>query len=92
MLLQVKSGSIFDNILVTDSLDEALKFGEETWGKIKDEEKAAFDKIKEVCDYCCHLGRSLHLCIIACVGDAADAAYVLLSLLYSTCVICVGRL
>lgn len=60
MLLQVKSGSIFDNILVTDSLDEALKFGEETWGKIKDEEKAAFDKIKEVCDYCCHLGRSLH--------------------------------
>nr|QIE06775.1 calreticulin 2 [Ettlia sp. YC001] len=46
-LWQVKSGSIFDNILVTDSIDAALKFGEDTWAKIKDEEKAAFDKVKE---------------------------------------------
>lgn len=47
-LWQVKSGSIFDNVIVTDNLEEAIKFGEATWGAIKDQEKEAFDKIKEV--------------------------------------------
>jgi len=46
-LWQVKAGTIFDNIIVTDSLDTAKAFAEETWGATKDAEKAAFDKIKE---------------------------------------------
>lgn len=46
-LWQVKSGSIFDNIIVTDSLEEAETLAKETWLKSKDAEKAAFDKIKE---------------------------------------------
>lgn len=41
--LQVKSGTIFDNILITDDPDYAEKFGKETWGKTKDAEK----KMKE---------------------------------------------
>ena len=44
---QVKAGSIFDNILVADSFAEAETFAQATWGKNKDAEKAAFDKIKE---------------------------------------------
>ena len=44
---QVKSGSIFDNIIVTDDFATAKTFAEDTWGKTKDAEKAAFDKIKE---------------------------------------------
>lgn len=47
MVVQVKSGSIFDNVLVTDDEKYALKFAEETWGKSKDLEKAAFEKIEE---------------------------------------------
>jgi len=43
-LWQVKSGSIFDNIIVTDSLEEANAFADATWKKNKDAEKAAFDK------------------------------------------------
>ena len=46
-LWQVKAGSIFDNIIVTDSIAEAKKFAEETWKSVKDAEKAAFDKIKK---------------------------------------------
>ncbi|CAM9845206.1 unnamed protein product [Laminaria digitata] len=49
-LWQVKSGTIFDEILVTDSLEEAQKFGEETWAAKKDAEKeahTAFKKIKK---------------------------------------------
>jgi len=46
-LWQVKAGSIFDNIIVTDSLEEAEKFANETWAKNKDAEKEMFDKIKE---------------------------------------------
>ena len=45
--LQVKAGSIFDNIIVTDDFATAEKFAQDTWGKTKDAEKAAFDKIKE---------------------------------------------
>lgn len=33
--LQVKSGTIFDNILITDDPDFAKEFGESTWGKTK---------------------------------------------------------
>ncbi|KAF6251358.1 Calreticulin family-domain-containing protein [Scenedesmus sp. NREL 46B-D3] len=46
-LWQVKAGTIFDNIIVTDSLEDAKKFAEDTWGKTKDGEKEMFDKIQE---------------------------------------------
>merc|ERR1712212_1320538 len=42
-LWQVKSGTIFDNFLVSDDIEEAKKIGEETWGVTKDAEK----KMKE---------------------------------------------
>jgi len=42
-LWQVKAGTIFDNILLTDSEAEATAFREETWGANKDAEKKMFD-------------------------------------------------
>jgi calreticulin len=42
-LWQVKSGTIFDNVLVTDDVETAKTFAEETWGATKDAEK----KMKE---------------------------------------------
>jgi len=38
-LWQVKSGTIFDNVMVTDDEKAAEDFGNETWGKTKDPEK-----------------------------------------------------
>lgn len=35
MSLQVKSGTIFDNFLITDDVKEAEEFGKETWGATK---------------------------------------------------------
>lgn len=46
-LWQVKSGTIFDNIIVTDSIQEAKDFYDATTGKSKDAEKKAFDKVEE---------------------------------------------
>ncbi|RCV40090.1 hypothetical protein SETIT_9G023700v2 [Setaria italica] len=46
-LWQVKSGTLFDNILITDDPEYAKKFAEETWGKHKDAEKAAFDEVEK---------------------------------------------
>ncbi|KAJ3411853.1 hypothetical protein HDV05_001642 [Chytridiales sp. JEL 0842] len=46
-LWQVKSGTIFDNIIVTDSVEEAKAFSKETYEKLKDAEKAAKDKLDE---------------------------------------------
>lgn len=46
-MFQVKAGSIFDNIIVTDSIEEAEAFLEETFTKHKDAEKEAFDKAEE---------------------------------------------
>jgi calreticulin len=43
---QVKSGTIFDNILVTDSLEEANQWAEKT-KKTQEGEKKAFDKAEE---------------------------------------------
>lgn len=43
---QVKSGTIFDNIIITDSIEEAESFMAETYGASKDAEKAMFDKVK----------------------------------------------
>lgn len=46
-LWQVTSGTMFDDIIVTDSLEEAQKFAEETFFKKKDAEKEMYDKIQE---------------------------------------------
>lgn len=46
-LWQVKSGTIFDNILITDDETYAEEFGEETWGKTKTGEKEMKDKQDE---------------------------------------------
>jgi len=45
-LWQVKAGTIFDNVLITDSVEYAEEHGNETWGKTKDAEK----KMKETQD------------------------------------------
>jgi len=45
---QVKSGTIFDDILVTDDLEYAKSHGEKTWKAKKDGEKAAKDKADEI--------------------------------------------
>jgi calreticulin len=42
-LWQVKSGTIFDNVLVTDDEKHAEEVGEQTWGKMKDGEKKMKD-------------------------------------------------
>jgi len=44
---QVKSGTIFDNILVTDSVAEAEEFLAETYTAGKDAEKTLFDNIQK---------------------------------------------
>merc|ERR1719487_2929673 len=44
---QVKSGTIFDDILVTDDVEYAKAHGEKTWKANKDGEKAAKDKADE---------------------------------------------
>ncbi|KAK9086315.1 hypothetical protein Syun_028709 [Stephania yunnanensis] len=46
-LWQVKSGTMFDNVLVSDDPEYAKKLAEETWGKNKDAEKAAFDETEK---------------------------------------------
>mmetsp|Transcript_12128 Transcript_12128/g.16523 ORF Transcript_12128/g.16523 Transcript_12128/m.16523 type:complete len:413 (-) Transcript_12128:339-1577(-) len=46
-LWQVKAGSIFDNILVTDDVEYAAKFAEDTWGAMKEGEKTMYDAAAE---------------------------------------------
>jgi len=46
-LWQVKSGTIFDNFLITDSIEEAEQIGKDTWGAIKDGEKKMKDSQDE---------------------------------------------
>lgn len=36
MSFQVKSGKLFDNVLITNDLEYAKQLTEETWGKHKD--------------------------------------------------------
>jgi len=47
-LWQVKSGTIFDNMLITDDPAEAKKAGEELWAVTKDAEKKMKDEQDEV--------------------------------------------
>ena len=44
---QVKSGTIFDNFLITDDEKYAEEFGNETWGETKDAEKKMKDEQDE---------------------------------------------
>ena len=44
---QVKSGTIFDNVLITDDVEHAETFGANTWGKTKDAEKEMKKKLDE---------------------------------------------
>lgn len=46
-LWQVKTGTLFDDIIITDSLEEAQKFAEETFFKKKEGEKKMYDKIQD---------------------------------------------
>lgn len=46
-LWQVKSGTIFDNFLITDDEKYAEEFGNETWGETKDAEKKMKDEQDE---------------------------------------------
>jgi len=46
-LWQVKAGSIFDNVIITDDVAEAEKLMEETFTKNKDAEKKMFDDAEE---------------------------------------------
>ncbi|KAG6421850.1 hypothetical protein SASPL_118409 [Salvia splendens] len=46
-LWQVKSGTLFDNVLVSDDPEYAKKVAEETWGTQKDAEKAAFEEAEK---------------------------------------------
>ncbi|KAF3330796.1 calreticulin-like protein [Carex littledalei] len=43
-LWQVKSGTLFDNILICDDPEYAFKLAEETWGKHKHTEEAQFEE------------------------------------------------
>jgi len=45
-LWQVASGTIFDDIIVTDSLEEAQEFAKETFFKKKDSEKDMYDAVQ----------------------------------------------
>jgi calreticulin len=46
-LWQVKSGTIFDDIIVTDSIEEAKEYADKTFEKKKGPEKKAWDKSEE---------------------------------------------
>ena len=46
LLLQVKSGTIFDHFLITDDEDFAEEVGTETWGETKDPEKKMKDAVR----------------------------------------------
>lgn len=46
-LWQVTSGALYDDIIVTDSLEEAQKYAEETFFKKKEGEKESYDAEKE---------------------------------------------
>lgn len=47
-LWQVKSGTIFDNILITDEIEEAKKFSNETFVKYRDAELEAKRKLDDL--------------------------------------------
>merc|ERR1719421_2434202 len=44
---QVKAGTIFDNVYIGDSLDEAKEFAQSTYSANKDGEKKMYDEVQE---------------------------------------------
>jgi len=46
-LWQVKTGTVFDDIIVTDSVEEAAEYAKKTYFKKKDAEKAMYDAKQE---------------------------------------------
>lgn len=46
-LWQVKSGTIFDNFIITDSVDAAKEHGKKHWEKFKNKEKDAKKKLED---------------------------------------------
>merc|ERR1712029_263664 len=44
---QVKTGTLFDDIIVTDSVEEAEEYADKTFFKKKDEEKKMYDEQKK---------------------------------------------
>merc|ERR1712079_920660 len=46
-LWQVKAGTIFDNVLITDDVEHAKKVGEELWAVTKEAEKKMKDEQDE---------------------------------------------
>eukprot|EP00252_Welwitschia_mirabilis_P014757 TRINITY_DN3269_c0_g1_i2.p1 TRINITY_DN3269_c0_g1~~TRINITY_DN3269_c0_g1_i2.p1 ORF type:complete len:104 (-),score=21.44 TRINITY_DN3269_c0_g1_i2:193-504(-) len=46
--MQVKSGTVFDNILICDDPEYARKFAEETWGSNRVSEKEAFEEAEKI--------------------------------------------
>ena len=46
-LWQVKAGTIFDNVLVTDDPAYAERFANETWGATRDAERKMFDAVEK---------------------------------------------
>jgi calreticulin len=47
-LWQVKTGTLFDDIIITDSLEEAQEFAKETYFKKKGPEKDMYEKVQEI--------------------------------------------
>ncbi|GJX58763.1 calreticulin isoform X1 [Tanacetum coccineum] len=47
-LWQVKSGTLFDNVLICDDPEYAKQVAEDTWGKQKDAEKAKFEELEKL--------------------------------------------
>ena len=48
----MKSGTIFDNVLITDDVEHAETFGANTWGKTKDAEKEMKKKVLCALAFC----------------------------------------
>jgi calreticulin len=77
-LWQVKTGTLFDDIIITDSLEEAQKFAEETFFKKKDAEKAMYDKIqqekkdKDAENVSCVLSAHGSYCVMSVSDTASD--------------------
>ncbi len=44
----MKSGTVFDNILITDDVEFAEQVGTETWGATKDPEKSMKEKVSNI--------------------------------------------
>jgi len=44
---QVKAGTIYDNVFIASTVEEANAFAEQTWKATKDGEKSAYDAIQE---------------------------------------------